>query len=167
MVHAKSTCSRVCGRVPLYLPEAATNLYLMDARRHAGKGFTLPSCAFPSGECQQLVWPHGYMQRLGDYALCGAIVGLKPACVRDVAAWIWTGGACPHTTTGREVRGVGEGCIWITKSLRDRTAADETQDTEVYLGLISRCFCCGAERKNLFLGRVVMGSTNAGRVETY
>lgn len=84
---------------------------------------------------------------MGDYALCSAIVGLKPASMQDVAAWIWTGAARPHAT----------GYIWISKSLRERAAGDEAEDTEVYLGLISIVFVAAPRGKTCSFGALLWG----------
>lgn len=75
--------------------------------------------------------------------------------MRDVAAWIWTGAARPRTTRG-PVEGVG-GHVWISKSLKARTAGDEAEDTEVYLRLISIVFVAAQRGKTCSLGALLWG----------
>lgn len=71
--------------------------------------------------------------------------------MQDVAAWIWTGAARPHT---RRARG---GHIWISKCLKARTAGDEAEDTEVYLMLISIVFVAVPSEKTCSLGALLWG----------
>lgn len=81
------------------------------------------------------------------------------------AAWTWTGaarcmrtcGSCPNPHIRQGGGEQGAGGIWISKSLKAGTAADEAEDTEVYLRLISIVFVAAPRGKTCFSGALLWG----------